>query len=326
MHLINTDLNNWPWQQVVDPSIYDEAADWPKISIITPTYNQGGYIEETILSLLSQNYPNLEYIIMDAGSTDATVEIIKKYNDKIAYWESKKDRGQSHALNKGLAIATGDIIGYLNSDDCLFENALYQVAKLYQANKQLNNGELILVGDCLLGTSLHSADNTLFSHNCENWTIYNIAEGYGVAPQPATFWTKCDFHFNEDLEFAMDYDYWYKLVKAGFKPIRVPHILSYYRIHESSKSVNLRQKMWIELSALAMKWVNDFPKPVDKTKQMKAFNYKMKYYYLSILNDDTAGWKKLQTIRFMLFLLFNYPPVFFNLSFFKLFLKKLIKA
>ena len=90
---------------------------FPKITIITPSYNQGQFIEETILSVINQGYPNLEYIIMDGGSTDNTVEVIKKYSDHINYWVSEKDKGQSNAINKGLHRATGDIINWLNSDD-----------------------------------------------------------------------------------------------------------------------------------------------------------------------------------------------------------------
>src|SRR5580700_341038 len=121
--------------------------DLPKISIITPSYNQGQFIEETILSILNQNYPNLEYLIIDGKSTDSTIEIIKKYEQKIFYWVSEKDSGQSEAINKGFQKATGEIVCWLNSDDILMPNALNEVAAQFIKNKELIllNGQTVLI-------------------------------------------------------------------------------------------------------------------------------------------------------------------------------------
>ena len=105
---------------------------FPKISIVTPSFNQAEFIEETILSVLNQKYPNLEYIIIDGGSSDGTIDIIKKYEDKIAYWISEKDDGQSYAINKGLQRSTGEIISWLNSDDIFSNNALYTIASAFK--------------------------------------------------------------------------------------------------------------------------------------------------------------------------------------------------
>ncbi len=104
---------------------------FPRITIVTPSYNQGQYIEETILSVINQDYPNLEYIIIDGGSSDNTVEIIKKYSDRITYWISEKDNGQAHAINKGFRKATGDILNWLNSDDQLQPGALKIIAQRF---------------------------------------------------------------------------------------------------------------------------------------------------------------------------------------------------
>lgn len=107
--------------------------EYPKITIITPSYNQGQYIEQTIQSVLSQNYPNLEYIIIDGGSTDDTIEIIKKYEDKVTYWISEKDQGQSDAINKGFKKSTGEIINWLNSDDFLEPGCLKKIAASFSS-------------------------------------------------------------------------------------------------------------------------------------------------------------------------------------------------
>lgn len=122
------------WTEEMNTTLHHSAVKLPRISIITPSYNQGQYIEETICSVLSQNYPNLEYIIIDGGSTDQSVEIIKKYQSQITYWVSEPDKGQADAINKGLARITGDWFNWLNSDDILMPNALHNLARMIQAN------------------------------------------------------------------------------------------------------------------------------------------------------------------------------------------------
>src|SRR4029077_16981552 len=104
----------------------------PKISIVTPSFNQGRFLEETILSVLNQNYPNLEYIVIDGGSTDETVEVIRRYEDRIPFWVSEKERGQVHAINKGLEKCTGDIFGFVNSDDVYLPGTFAAVAQYFE--------------------------------------------------------------------------------------------------------------------------------------------------------------------------------------------------
>src|SRR4051794_2419788 len=108
----------------------------PRITIVTPSFNQGQYLEQTLRSVLDQGYPNLEHIVVDGGSTDESVEVIKRYADRLAWWVSEKDAGQSDAINKGFARATGDVYGYINSDDFLYPGALEAVAKAYAAGAQ----------------------------------------------------------------------------------------------------------------------------------------------------------------------------------------------
>jgi len=129
----------------------------PKISIVTPSFNQGQYIEETILSIVNQNYPNLEYIIIDGGSTDNTVEIIKKYEKHLAYWVSEKDKGQSEAINKGFRKATGDIVCWINSDDFFMPGSLLKVGERFAKDNSLD----LLNGHCLL---IDEHSNILSNH------------------------------------------------------------------------------------------------------------------------------------------------------------------
>ena len=129
----------WPWteESAPVPSVMPDGKEWPKISIVTPSYNQGRFLEETIRSVLLQNYPNLEYIIMDGGSTDNSVEIIKKYEPWISYWTSEKDGGQVAAINRGFQQSTGTIFNWLNSDDIYLKNALRRVAEVFVADSTI---------------------------------------------------------------------------------------------------------------------------------------------------------------------------------------------
>src|SRR5437016_13438199 len=126
----------WPWTAGIShlPALRRDHSPWPRISIITPSYNQGRFIEETIRSVLLQGYPNLEYLIIDGGSSDESVEIITKYSPWLAYWVSEKDHGQSDAINRGLRRATGEVVAWLNSDDVPQENSLSTVGHYFAEN------------------------------------------------------------------------------------------------------------------------------------------------------------------------------------------------
>ena len=135
----------------------------PKISIITPSFNQVDFLERTLLSVLEQDYPNIEYIVIDGGSTDGSVELIKKYESRLAYWVSEKDRGQAHAINKGLERATGDWVAWQNSDDTYYPGTFSQLAAVAQSNRsaQLIVGNGLDQSGCILAKKLAS----------RNWVI-----------------------------------------------------------------------------------------------------------------------------------------------------------
>lgn len=198
----------WPWTeespQLADTMSHGEC--WPAISIVTPNYNQGQFIEETIRSVLLQGYPNLEYIIVDGGSTDESIEVISKYQMWFAYWVSEKDRGQAHAVNKGLRKSQGEIIAYLNSDDTYLSGTVQQAVGFFVEHKGVD----IIYGDCAVlneknhtVSKWHSEDFDLFALLCQNF-IY----------QPTVFMRRrvLDLvgYFDEGLSYAMDLDYWYR--------------------------------------------------------------------------------------------------------------------
>jgi len=214
---------------------------YPKISVITPSYNQGLYIEETIRSVINQNYPNLEYIIIDGGSTDNSVDIIKKYMDKINYWCSEPDKGQSNAINKGLMKAKGDILAYINSDDVYSDGTFFKVAKFFQENPDVG----IVYGDIQLIDQFSKILKNRYEIEFDLLMAHLI--GFGIIiPQPATFWrrevTEKIGFFDESNHFTMDQDYWYRASKY-FKIKHIPEILAQFRIHQKSKTnVNFSQK------------------------------------------------------------------------------------
>src|SRR5437870_1420981 len=130
------DKTGWPWTAETPPlpPARPDGSAWPRISIVTPSYNQGQFIEETIRSVLLQGYPDLEYTIIDGGSTDQSIEIIKKHEPWLTYWVSEQDRGQAHAINKGLSRSTGEIFQWINSDDVLLSGALFELAAAYSGH------------------------------------------------------------------------------------------------------------------------------------------------------------------------------------------------
>lgn len=221
--------------------------DLPLISIVTPSYNQGKYLEKTILSVINQNYPNLEYIVMDGGSTDNSVDIIKKYEGHIAYWVSEKDNGQSDAIAKGFKIANGDILAYLNSDDVFFQGALRTAANVFYKGQDT---------DWIIGKHVHidPSDITFYRPliSCPDFTqlIAYTASGFS---QAATFWRK-DLYtrvggLNKDLNFCMDYDLFVKFAHEQ-KPIFVNKYFAAVRNHNLSKTSTMQDVMWNEVALI----------------------------------------------------------------------------
>ena len=210
----------------------------PKLSIVTPSYNQGQFLEETILSVLDQKYSNLEYIIIDGGSTDESVEIIRRYEKYLAYWVSEKDRGQVHAINKGIEKTTGDIFGFLNSDDLYLPGTFATVAEHFDSHPESEwvCGDTVMFGDGLDDELIPAVVPKSAAH-CLSWAY--------TAAQPGHFWKRdlVQTGFDEAWPYDFDHDLYVRLLLAGHKCEHIPQAFARYRLHAASKTVaeNYRQ-------------------------------------------------------------------------------------
>lgn len=209
----------------------------PKVSIVTPSYNQGWCIERTILSVLKQDYPNIEYIVMDSASTDETSSILKKYERDLAKIVQEKDKGQSDALNRGFKMTTGDILAYLNSDDCYASRTVISqaVERLMADDKpDLVYGRRYFIDKD--GYFIRSWPHRKFDGDLLHLTCY--------LPQECAFWTREIYEksggmVDDSLRFAMDYELWLRFLKHGARFESINSIFGLFRWHENQKSQDL---------------------------------------------------------------------------------------
>ena len=221
--------------------------EFPRISIVTPSYNQGKYLERTLLSVLDQGYPNLEYLVIDGGSTDESVAIIKRYADRLSVWVSEPDRGQSHAINKGFQRCTGQILAWLNSDDYLMPEALKAVAEAYRVDPDAG----AWVGGCLIVTEGQQEGWVLPGDVLDLKTL-GEAWSDNFFGQPSCFfsasaWETCG-PLDEALHFSMDLDLWLKML-ASYRFAHLPRVVSCASSHPEAKTTAHRSE------SMAQSWM-----------------------------------------------------------------------
>jgi len=238
--------------------------DRPKITIITPNYNQAEFIEETILSVIEQSYQNVEYIIIDGGSTDGSVEIIKKYEKYLAYWISEPDKGLYHALQKGFDRATGEIFGWINSDDKLHPHALSVIAEIFGCFEEVN----WLTG-CL--SVYDEKGRTISAVPPKQWSKYHFyLHEYEWIQQESTFWRKSLWHeaggyLNVDLKYAADFELWLRFFRYA-KLFTIQTILGGFRLRSANQlSILHREKYIEEVEGLLAKEIRNLP-PQEKKR------------------------------------------------------------
>jgi glycosyltransferase involved in cell wall biosynthesis len=221
----------WPWTVGSRPLPLRRAdgSEWPRLSIVTPSYNQGRFLEMTIRSVLLQGYPNLEYVVIDGGSSDGSAEVLKKYDRFISYWVSEPDAGQTDAINKGLLKTDGDYLGWINSDDVYVKGAFTKVISAFEQNPEsiLVHGNRILM----------DAEDRVFG--CSPLPAFDPNKTSFIVCSETTFWTRRAMKecgpLNKDLKFAMDLEFFCRLyLKGSFT--KLDDYLGYFRCHDESKS------------------------------------------------------------------------------------------
>ena len=232
---------------------------FPKISIITVSFNQGQFIEDNILSVINQNYPNIEHIIIDAGSTDGTLDILKKH-DKHLNWVSEPDKGQSDGLNKGFKKATGDIIGWFNSDDRITLGALHKVAHFFMEHPE----EIAVVGNQVIIDEQGNKIKTIHSRSYSFDYLINHARGI---TQNSTFFKRSVFdrigYIDETLHYAMDRDLFIRIAKVKTMSYLAEN-LGEFRIQPDAKTAEGSYKFAKELIKIRKKYKGKFFSPGNR--------------------------------------------------------------
>lgn len=253
----------WPWTEgsAAWPATQPDGSAWPQVSIVTPSYNQGQFLEETIRSVLLQGYPRLEYIIVDGGSTDNSVEIIKKYEKWLAYWMSEPDEGQTDAILKGLGRSGGEIVAYLNSDDVYLQGAVGKAVSVLasDADLALVSGDMLFVdSDGKVVGRLDGLRGDFFK---------SFLDLTNPIPQPSSFVARWAFDaaggLDPGLHMLMDYDLYCRIALHGMRMQGLAADLSRFRLHRESKTTVDMLRFAQEREILLAKYLSD---PVLKPK------------------------------------------------------------
>ena len=295
LEAISSTSDRWPYESIQNsqpPKTLPDGSPWPKISIVTPSYNQGEFIEETILSVINQNYPNLEYILIDGGSRDDTMAIVARYRQHFSYVVSETDKGQSNAINKGFAVATGEILTWLNSDDRLAPGALYAVALGFYTS-----GADAVAGLCQIyrdGVEIEqhltscpdgviSLTDILDLENC--W----LQGQFFYQPEvmfTREIWVKAGGRVDESLYYSMDYEMWARFATEEATIKVIAHPVAQYRMHEKQKTSFIEQyrpELLKVRESLAQKFqvAPDWTPPTTQRRSLK----------IAVLNDtgDLGG-------------------------------------
>ena len=241
------------------PESLPSGLDWPGICVVTPSLNQAGFLEATIRSVLLQGYPALEYILVDAGSTDGSLETIRRYAPHLTAWTSEADRGQSDGINKGIRAGRAEIVAWLNSDDLYEPHALASIAAEFSQHPEL----VLVYGDCLNIDPQGQVFSVSRSRPYQRDQLIRHWPNY--IPQPAAFFRRSAFEevggLDTSLHYAMDYDLWIRLGAVG-RALYLPQALARFRVHPTSKTSAGSATYWPEMRRVSRRHGAEFFSPM----------------------------------------------------------------
>ena len=284
----------------------------PLVTIVTPSYEQARFLEETILSVLNQDYPKIEYIIIDGGSQDGSVDIIRKYENRLAFWVSEPDRGQADAINKGWERATGEYIGWLNSDDLLLPGAISEAVDFLDKNPNVG----FVFGDLLIVDS----ERKVIDHQCyKDFNIYDIIRTAGFISQPGNLFRRSLYEnigpLDVTLHFQLDLDYW---IRAGLA-CKVGYIrknLACFRQHPASKTGSKVYKAGDDIQRIYQKIFSQSYLP-ERLLKLKNESFSNAFLYAAVTYFYSG--RRAPAYQLLHKAVIQYPPILFSSAFWKLF-------
>jgi glycosyltransferase involved in cell wall biosynthesis len=226
----------------------------PRFSIVTPSFNQGQFIERTIQSVLSQNYPSFEYVVFDGGSTDKTLNVLQRYSNNLKA-VSESDKGQTDAVNKGMRSTTGELIGWINSDDIYYPGALREAVTIFERHPEI---------DVVYGMANHIdiADGVIEAYPTEPWDFQRLCERCFIC-QPATFFRRTVLdrwgYLDDSLRYCMDYEFWVRLGAGDARFHYIPKLLAGSRFYPQTKTLGSRRKVHAEINSMLFRRLGRTP-------------------------------------------------------------------
>lgn len=261
------------------------------ITVIMPSYNQAQYLDQALCSVLNQNHPAVQTMVIDGGSTDGSRQIIEQYVDQLYYWCSEKDEGQTAAINNGIKRSDGEIIGWINSDDVLLPGALDAVSREFE------NPDVMWVSGWIVSIDVN---NVVIDRKIYPQVNKAVIEHRSVLPQPGIFWRRSVTEqiglLDETLHWCMDLDYWIRMIKAGFNPTLIPRYQAGFRIHQSQKTDASNQSFQKEFTQIFKQHFGRLP-----NKKNTPYSWRLRYKIMKLAakigwaGDYTIG-QKLQIL------------------------------